>query len=261
MGRSTAVLWLALAAGCSAAPGSGGARVGVRFAATSATTARRGLHTESTGSTPGFEYLRMRFLAVYLDVDLTAEQNPVGTAPIIYLNPECQGDNSPGACNLEGSGATHEVKQYLDFTDPAAVNATINGQAQVVAPGDYKYVSVDLCVGTPAEPNVQYKLVGGIDKTATSGTCGVHSLEASPPIHVGVGGQVTVTLAYDLSMWLTSGGGVTSVDGGGGGGYDASGLCDDTPTVVPRPPDESGAPGSRAWCVMPAAFVPSFAAN
>jgi hypothetical protein len=231
------------------------ARAGVRFAAlASPSTASRVRPLVDAGK-PTLEYFKMRFLSVYLEQDMTPDQNPVGVSPMLYLNPECQGDNDTGHCNLEGSGAVHEVKQYFDFTDSAAVNLAINGQAQLIPAGDYKYVSLDFCVGTPSEPNVEFQLTGGAPRTAKSGVCGVHSVEAKPPIHVDAGGQVTVTLAYDLQAWLTPG------DGTGGNGYDGANLCDLTATIMPRPPTETGAPGSVGWCVGAAQFVPSFAAQ
>jgi hypothetical protein len=228
------------------------AKAGLQFAAlqTAAATngSRIGPRPQLDSHKPTFDYFKMRFLSVSLVVDRDANMNDVGVASMIYLNPACQGDNDTGHCNLAGSGALHEVTEFFDFTDADKANAAINAQALPIMPGDYKYVSLDFCVGSPVEPNVDFQLGGGTEHLGKSGGCGVHSMEADPPIHVAAGSTVTVTLAYDLQDWLTIG------DGTSNNGYDAAGLCDLTPAIMPRPPG-----GAPAWCVIPAQTLsPSF---
>ena len=247
---SRVVLLSALLAGCTPA-----AHANLQFATLTSSPAARGVARANVDPTrPTFDWIKMRLLSVYLEADRTSDGNPVGVSPLIWLNPVCQGDNDTGACNVAGSGALHEVTDYFDFTDATQVNAALNSQALPLAPGDYKYVSVDFCDGTPVEPNMQFQLTNGVARSATSGVCGVHSVEANPPITVAAGGTVTVTLAYDLQQWLAIG------DGTGNANYDGVHLCDLTPTIEPRPTRET-APGALGWCVASPVFVPSFAAK
>jgi hypothetical protein len=243
--RRSVLLLAAWVVGC-APQGKAGLEFAALQSASASSSSRLGFQPQIDVGKPTFDYFKMRFLSVYLVQDRDANQNNVGLSSMIYLNPACMGDNDTGHCNLAGSGALHEVTEFFDFTDADKANAAINAQALPITPGDYKYVSLDFCIGSPVEPNVDFQHFG------KSGACGVHSVEANPPIHVAPGATVTVTLAYDLQDWLTVGDGTSTT------GFDAAGLCDLSPTIEPRPPASNGAsPGG--WCVIPAlSLVPSF---
>src|SRR6266542_3284923 len=94
---------------------------------------------------------KMKLIAAYLSEDIAhATQDNVGNTPMIYLNPDCQGDiehcdisagNAP-----DGKPITHIVQSYFDLALPAdQVNAALNAQARPVQTGSYRYVRIEFC--------------------------------------------------------------------------------------------------------------------
>src|SRR5262249_39903003 len=109
---------------------------------------------------------------------------------------------SPG-CDLT------KVTKYFDFARPSAeVNAELNSQPNKVYPHTYKFVSISWCEGA-ATNNVQFQAEGMSEPYATStGGCGSTSAEAVPPISIGEGESVTISLSYSID-------GIVSGSGGG----------------------------------------------
>jgi len=177
---------------------------------------------------------KIRFIAAYLVEDVDASSNNVGEVAIFYLNPECGGDIN--GCGLAGGeGVTKPLSAYFDFTTAATANAAINASALSVKAGTYKYVRLDFCQGTTTDDQIQFKLAGmSAAQSGRTGTCGITSLEANPPITVSEGGTVNVTLAYDPKEFFN----LSASDYG-------DGRCSNLATPAP-----SSLPGGyNFWCL------------
>jgi len=145
---------------------------------------------------------KMRFIAAYLAADVDENQNNVGAVAMFYLNPQCLGDIN--TCGIPGSGKTNLVTDYFDFTTAEVANTAINSSLTSVPTGTYKYVRLDFCESSVTGDQVQFKLAGmSSTQSARTGTCGITSLEADPPITIGGGGNITVTLSYDPKEFFT----------------------------------------------------------
>lgn len=192
------------------------------------------------GSLPVLEFAGLRLISVTMEPDHDANGSTTGPAAFIFVNPECADDTETDACNLAGSGAPHEVREFFEFTAPQAANLAVGSQARTVPTGDYKYVSMMLCAGAPAEPNVKFRFLGGTDRTFALSMCAVTAL-AAEPIHIGAGDNVEVTLLYDPTDWITSSGDPE--------------RCDVSDSIQPRPPADQ----SAGWCLDRIAFIPTAA--
>jgi len=157
--------------------------------------------------------LRIKLIAAYIarDVD-PVSQNNVGETSMIWLNPECGGDIS--GCTVEGLDwqAGPRVTRYFDFArGTAAVNADLNSQDQEVKAGTYRYARVEFCKSSstsvpPAVPNVLWKGPGmAAEAPLATLDCGRTSLPFDPPLELGEGDTVEVTLGYDLAAAVVAG--------------------------------------------------------
>ena len=157
--------------------------------------------------------LRLKIIAVYLatDVDPTTMDN-VGDTEMIWINPQCSGDIS--SCNVDGFTAPAggpRITDYFDLARPTAeVNAELNSQAMTVTTGSYKYARLELCKAygqsQATVPTMMWRGPGMPDERPfTSGDCGRTSLAFDPPLELGAGDSVAVTLNYDLGASVVSG--------------------------------------------------------
>ncbi len=154
---------------------------------------------------------------------------------MIYLNPDCQGDiehcdisagNAP-----DGKPITHIVQSYFDLALPAdQVNAALNAQARPVQTGSYRYVRIEFCkYNSGNASNVTW---GTADTGAiefNGGGC-VVTAEISPPVSIGSGEEITITLNYDLAGTVQTG---DSASGQSCTGIGATRACFTVPTFLP----------------------------
>jgi hypothetical protein len=179
---------------------------------------------------------QMKMIAAYLSEDIDpATQNNVGHTPMIYLNPDCQGDIEH--CDIsagtapDGKPITHIVQSYFDFALPAdQVNAALNAQAYPVQTGSYRYVRIEFCKYNSG--NANNVTWGTVDTGAiefNEGVC-VVSAAISPPVSIGSGEVITITLNYDLVGTLQTG---DSASGQSCTGIGATRACFTVPTFVP----------------------------
>jgi hypothetical protein len=157
--------------------------------------------------------LRLKLISVSLapDVDPVTMDN-IGESVNIWLNPECQGDNS--GCNVTGFAqpAGPRITQYFDLSRPTAdVNAELNSQDATITPGTYRYARVELCKAlggqTQADvPTLMWKGPGmAAEQPFVSGDCGRTSLPFDPPLTLAAGDAVTISLGYDLAAAIVAG--------------------------------------------------------
>jgi hypothetical protein len=232
--RAPGVLLLLLVLGC----GSGGASgVSLRFAnqgpvsGSGVRVVRQGLN-ERTPTTFG-----VKLLAVYLAADVDpVTWNNLGATEMIYFNPACGGDIthcelSPGTSDQDGLPYTHFVTEYFDFAaDSATVNAALNAQQAQVAAGTYRYARMEFCKGNQGHvPTMQWAADGGAPIEVVAGGCAVTSTVFDPPLTVGPGDSLAVTLAYDLAGTVSDLGPGAQPTGVGC----AQGTCFSPPRFVP----------------------------
>jgi len=170
--------------------------------------------------------LRLKIIAVYLaeDVDPTTMDN-IGQTEMIWINPQCNGDIS--GCNVDGftePAGGPRITDYFDLARPTeVVNAELNSQAMTVSTGSYKYARLELCKAyggqnQATQPTMMWRGPGmTADRPFTSGDCGRTSLAFDPPLELGAGDSVAVTLGYDLGSSVVSG-------APGNGGFEIAGT-------------------------------------
>jgi hypothetical protein len=206
---------LALAVVLSACDSSGGGTAVLKFqgsvsgAALASVSAMAGATlAAATAGTP--TTFQMKLVAAYLAEDVDGNQDNVGHTPMIYLNPECQGDIEH--CDIsagtapDGRPIAHIVQNYFDFALPAdQVNAALNAQSRKVATGSYKYVRVEFCKNNSGNANnVKWGTADVAPIEFRGGDC-VVTMPISPPISIGSGDAVTITLNYDLAGTVQTG--------------------------------------------------------
>jgi hypothetical protein len=177
-----------------------------------------------------------KLLAVYVAADVDpVTQNNVGATEMIYLNPACAGDIShcelgPGTNPMDGLPYTHFVTTYFDFAaDSAAVNAAINAQQLTVAAGTYRYARMEFCKGNEGGlPTLEWADGTAAPSEVVYNQCGVTSAAFDPPLVVGAGSSLAVTLSYDLSASVTD-----AVPGQSGGSMCTATACFAPPRFVP----------------------------
>jgi hypothetical protein len=179
---------------------------------------------------------QMKLIAAYLSegIDPVTQDNR-GHTPMIYLNPECQGDIehcdiSPGTAR-DGRPITHIVQSSFDFALPAdQVNAALNAQARPVQTGSYGYVRLEFCkYNSGSALNVTWGTAGSGAIDFFGGDC-VVTAEISPPVSIGGGDEVTVTLNYDLAGTVQTG---DAAYGQSCNGTGPTRACFTVPTFVP----------------------------
>jgi hypothetical protein len=201
-----------------------------KFAVENASTAALNAMGTYTPTVFGVKMIDVRIMT-----ELDSTQNP---APVIWYNPEC-GSESTTSTEVDGKLFEYtqspgcditKVTKYFDFSRPTAtVNAEINSQPNKVYPATYKYVSIGFCEGSTTD-NVVFQADGMSESaTGTSGSCGVKSAEAVPPIEIKEGETLTISLKYSIDGIVSdSGSGIcwTSDDG-------ATKRCLNMPTFEP----------------------------
>jgi hypothetical protein len=105
---------------------------------------------------------------------------------------------SPG-CDLS------KVSTFFDFARPTEeVNEEINSQPNKVYPATYKYVSIGFCEGSSVD-NVQFQADPMTEPLAgSSGSCGVLSAEANPPLTIAEGESMVISLKYSITGMISS---------------------------------------------------------
>jgi hypothetical protein len=157
--------------------------------------------------------LRLKMIAAYLteDVDPVTMDN-LSRSEMIWIDPQCGGDVA--ACNVDGfalPAGGPRITEYFDLARPTTeINADLSSENLPVAPGTYRYARVELCKAYGAsEASVPTMMWAGADMTAeqpfTSGDCGRTSLAFDPPLVLGAGDAVAITLGYDLDRAVVSG--------------------------------------------------------
>jgi hypothetical protein len=186
-------------AGCA-----GGAEVKVAFdhqsgAHTSALTA-------ADGHTPGVFGLKL--VALYLSGDVDpGTMNNQGEVGRIWTNDAC--DAELHHCSIGPEGGAYQLKEYFDLALPSdEVNARLNAQGAMVKPGTYRYLRMDMAGildrdknGGKNDPNVPNLRFGDDAASAREVRFASNQIMVplDPPMVVGDGDAVTVTLGYDLA--------------------------------------------------------------
>lgn len=108
-----------------------------------------------------------------------------------------------------GSCSDSAVSSYLDLRKSASeVNTDLNSQYLPIAPGTYPYGHLEFCQGGAASNNYRVTFTSantlpaalrGQSAAFQISTCGTTTPQMNPPMTVGEGQSVVVTLEYDLS--------------------------------------------------------------
>jgi hypothetical protein len=192
----TRVLLLgALAAGC------GNASVTVAFDHVQGALAERSATAPAPGVTPAV--FGLKIVAIYLaeDVDSVTMDN-VGDVQRIWTNPVCDPDGT--RCSIAPWSGPNQVKDYFDLALPSdVVNARLSSQGATVQPGSYRYLRFDMAgVLPPGEDNAVPNLRFGASAASASEVRfrgNNYTILLDPPLALGSGDSVTVTLAYDVT--------------------------------------------------------------
>jgi hypothetical protein len=160
----------------------------------------------------------VKMLNAYISPDQSGATS--GPAGLIWSNPACSVSSQKSEIN--GKEFTYEsvdsgcddskVSSYFELARATAdVNAELNGKKYSILPGTYNYVQLGFCIGGAKSKNIQFQAEGmSAAYQVSQDSCGVSSTKADPPIVVGEGESVTISLAYDLKgviVDVTSGGG------------------------------------------------------
>lgn len=148
----------------------------------------------------------LKILNVYVSPD---EQGATSApAGLVWANPACAVNSSSTTIDDKnfdydtlGDCTDDMVSDYFELARPTAeVNEELNSQDHKLLPGTYNYVQIGFCIGGPKSKNAQFEAEGMTEPyQVESGTCGISSVKADPPIVVGEGESVTVSLSYDLT--------------------------------------------------------------
>jgi hypothetical protein len=148
----------------------------------------------------------LKIVTVYISPDASgATSAPAG---LIWANPACGisvSSTDIGDKSFEYESASDctdsQVSDYFELARTSdQVNAELNSQPHKILPGTYNYVAMEFCKGGPSGDNTSFIADGMTEAyTVKSGTCGISSVKADPPIVVAEGQSVNVTLYYDLT--------------------------------------------------------------
>lgn len=149
----------------------------------------------------------VKILKVFVSPD--KEGAITGPAGLIWANTACavataETDIDDKTFTYESVGADctdDKVTTFFELARPTAeVNTELNAQNHKILPGTYNYVQLEFCNGGAKSKNAQFN-AAGMSETyqLTANSCGISSIKADPPIVVGEGESVTVSLAYDLT--------------------------------------------------------------
>jgi hypothetical protein len=181
-----------------AAVGCGGAEVKVAFdhRADSSSATGQAL-TVADGNTP--TVFGMKLVTIYLVEDRGADMNNIGNVGRIWMNPACDPDGYK--CSIAPAAGVHQVKDYFDLALPTSeVNARLNAQGSEIKPGTYHYLHMDLAgpISTDdhTSPNLQFG--AGAATSQVRLTNNGYVVRLDPPMVIGGGDAVTVTLGYDV---------------------------------------------------------------
>jgi hypothetical protein len=167
----------------------------------------------SQDALPDGRALELKIIAAYLAADVDpVTMNNVGDTQMIWLNPQCNGEID--GCNIDGftMPAGPRITSYFDLARTTdEVNADLNSEDMTIASGSYKYARIELCkaYGDANVPTVPALKWAGPGMTAEqplfSGDCGRTSLAFDPPLVLGDGDSVSISLGYNLDAALVSG--------------------------------------------------------
>lgn len=152
----------------------------------------------------------VKLIDVRIMQELDSTKHP---APVIWYNSEC---GTSSTTETEVDGKTYEYTQspgcdidkitnYFDFARPTEeVNAELNSQPNKVYPETYKFVSMAWCESASPTDNVRFQADGMSEPLAGgSGGCGTISAEAVPPLEIGEGDTVTISLDYSIDGMIS----------------------------------------------------------
>jgi hypothetical protein len=137
------------------------------------------------------EQFELKILSAYLTEDVGPAMENTGRSERIWVNPGCP---SADACR-------DSDVDYFDLSDPEEANRQLNSQGLAIAPGSYRYVRVEFCIGGARGNIVRYKsaaMPAAVE--ATYGGCAVTSERLEPAVEITDGSTVTIALEYDLTQ-------------------------------------------------------------
>lgn len=217
-----------------AAVGCGGAEVNVAFEHRTETVASGGQAlTVDDGHTPAV--FGMKLIMMYVVENIDADSNSVGEVGRIWTNPACD-DN--GYCSILPEAGSHQVKDYFDLALPSAeVNARLNSQGSTIKAGTYRYLHMDLAgpmkQDDRAVPNLRFGTAAAAHEVRLNNNG--YWVRMDPPLVIGDGDAVTVTLGYDLKGSYFEGDALDGFHPPAGVGVDQW-YCGDTSRVPARGP-------------------------
>jgi hypothetical protein len=131
-----------------------------------------------------------------------------GPAGLIWVNKDCNVETRASEINEKeyeyhsaSSCKDVDVDSYFELArSTEKVNKELNSQQYKILPGTYNYVQLTLCMDGPESKSGHFQTEGMSEPYEfVWGTCGISSAKANPPIVVGEGESITVSLAYDLT--------------------------------------------------------------
>lgn len=149
----------------------------------------------------------IKLMSVIVSPDAQGAQS--APAGLIWVNPGCGKktsqtviDDKEFSYDSPADDCTDDkVSNFFELARPtAAVNADLNSQPHQILPGTYNYVQLGFCQGAAKSKNAKFRGPGMPEAAeVTFSTCGITSAKAEPPIVVGEGESITVSLTYDLT--------------------------------------------------------------
>lgn len=171
-----------------------------------------GTETNENGSYPTYAATTygMKIVQIYLNEDVAEDGwSNKGTNAYIWINPVCETQTEEdGSIKVANNGQcdTKKITTYFNLARPTAeVNADLNAQQIPVPAQTYRYIRMELCDQNNSDKNVQVASTSGGLTTPTelrTNACVIVPAKIDPPLDVGDGASVTISLAYDLSKAL-----------------------------------------------------------
>jgi hypothetical protein len=115
-----------------------------------------GLKSAPLMSTVSTEFFGLKVIAIYLLRD--GEEDAMDSdVSLLYLSPECNGERY--GCDVSETAKTkHLIKEYMDMSDPDALNRALSQRHRSLKYGKYRKLVVQICSHSPPKTqNVGFK--------------------------------------------------------------------------------------------------------